>query len=168
MKEEAPSAVQTSSPATRVVSIALVLLLLVFCAWPLLGHFMVFEMRSSLDINSGDVRQERAVFRVKLTDTTRASEFSTEAHRLGIATAGQPVWKVMHRQGLRKRHRSSDYLSAAHEVDLLVRFLDTLKTPDDERQVILEKALRNLQGGRPEHIRDQVNALAERLPNPEH
>lgn len=154
-----------SSPQTSVIGIALVLLLLLLCVWPLLGQFWVFERRIDVDIHSGDFRKEVAVFRLRITEKISTSEFSTEVRRLGLQTSEKPAWKFMSRQGLGRRHRSSDYLGAYDQMNLMVRLLDALETPDEERKAILEAALQSLQAGQPDKIRLQLDTLAEHLPD---
>ena len=156
---------KTATLPTCVLGASLLLVLL-FCLWPLLNHPWILDTRTAVDINSGGFREETSIFGIRIADEVRTSVFSIEVRRLGIQVSGKPIWKYMYRRGLIRRHNSLEYGYAVHSVHTLVGMLDVLKTPDDERKVILRKTLRSLQTGRIDEIDEQLKRLASLLPDP--
>jgi hypothetical protein len=124
------------------VALATVVLTVLWCVWllrpPELSH-RTFEM----DLNCGDIRSRTYVCNVRVRTTIRESLLSKEMRRLGIDVPKTRRWVPI---GVDSK--VSEFLSVYHDLPgiyhRLVELLRKTNTPDEERRVILEKAMSGL------------------------
>ncbi|MBM4024079.1 MAG: hypothetical protein FJ280_01550 [Planctomycetes bacterium] len=134
-----------------------VLAMVVFCAWVLLGEPWVFSNNTDLDLHSGALRDQMFVFGVPVKSRVYESELSREIRRLGIAVPATRTWKRIGQANLVQRHSiSSGYSRVLVRCDALLNTLGEVRAPDDERRVILQRLVTILQTQDPRSAGSQV------------
>ena len=130
----------------------------------LVGYPWLFRVDRSVDVNSGDVLRQVRICGVQVGETAEATAFSDEMRRLGVQMPEDRRWERLSVQALGGRtlvSYSRDGILT--RCSFLVRVMQELDLPHDERIAVLRKALASLEVGDSEGIDSLSQSLAERL-----
>jgi hypothetical protein len=123
----------------------IVLVVLAFCVWLLLGEPWVFSSNWEMDINSGDLRHQACIFCMPGNGRPYESPLSHEIRRLGIAIPATRVWKRIGQSCIVQRISINYvYRHVLLECDDLLDTLDEVEAPDEERRAVLESLMTSL------------------------
>lgn len=103
--------------------------------------FSLYINHYEIDINSGDTRHQIYLGSFLVKNQIRQNPFSQEVHRLGIPVSEKRVWKNFSTGTLTIRCIYSDYVRTYNQNAILINTLDAAKTPDQDRIVIMQRAL---------------------------
>jgi hypothetical protein len=105
----------------------------------------VYSVQIDVDRNSGDLLYCTCILGRRVGERIEASPFSNEVRRVGISVPESRRWEHVGTKLLVGGSRPYRYFGLMGDCTLLLRYLDELKMPDQERADILARALVSFQ-----------------------
>lgn len=148
------------------ITAATVVLTILWCGWLLGRPSLSLYRLTEIDINSGDFRVGMYAGMLPVSRRRiQKTPLSREVRRLGIVIPAKRAWKPAFMSI--RRPSGSDilctYSLAVSAENLLCRVLDQTGTPDEDRRIVLGKAMAALRTQGPFHAEEEAHLPADAL-----